>query len=85
MIIEEVKKYGFKTLSIALRNNSIEISDPLLKEVPPIGIIMGTEGEELDPEVISSTSYVVKIPLHHNVDSHNVDAACAIVFRKLRK
>ncbi len=35
MIIEEVKKYGFKTLSIALRNNSIEISDPLLKEVPP--------------------------------------------------
>ena len=85
MIIEEVKNYGFKTLSIALRNNSIEISDPLLKEVPPLGIIMGTEGEELDHEVISSTDYVVKIPMHHNVDSHNVGAAYTILFRELSK
>ena len=83
--IEEVRKFGFKTLSMALRNNSIDISDPKLKEEELLAIIMGTEGEGLDAEIISSTDYVVKIPMYHHVDSLNVGAASAIAYWELSK
>ena len=81
--IDAVKRFGFKTLAMALRNNSIDISDPLLKQEPRLAIIMGTEGEGLDREVIDSTDYVVKIPMHHCVDSLNVAAASAVAVWEL--
>lgn len=81
--INQVKGYGFKTLAMALRNNSIDISDQILRDEPRLAIIMGTEGEGLSKEVIESTDYVVRIPMHHDVDSLNVAAASAIAFYQL--
>lgn len=79
----EIKKYGFKTIAMALRHNSIDISDKKLKEEPKLAIIMGTEGEGLPLKTIDSCDYVVKIPMHHHVDSLNVAAAAAIAFYEL--
>lgn len=74
---------GFKTVAMALRHNSVEISDPVLKSEPRLAIVMGTEGEGLPIETIDSADYVVKIPMHHGVDSLNVAAAAAIAFYAL--
>ncbi|MDE6548196.1 MAG: RNA methyltransferase [Muribaculaceae bacterium] len=81
--LDQLKKYGFKTVAMALRHDSVEISDPVLKNEPKLAIVMGTEGEGLPIETIDSSDYVVKIPMHNGVDSLNVAAASAIAFYAL--
>ncbi len=81
----KLKACGFKTVAMALRHNSVDISDPILKHEPKLAIVMGTEGEGLPIETIDSADYVVKIPMHHGVDSLNVAAASAIAFYELTK
>ena len=83
--IELLKDYGFKTVAMALRDNSVSIDDEKLKQQDKLAIIMGTEGEGLDNEVINNADYIVKIPMSHNVDSLNVAAASAVAFWELRR
>lgn len=83
--LPRLKACGFKTVAMALRHNSVDISDPVLKSEPKLAIVMGTEGEGLPLETIGSADYVVKIPMHHGVDSLNVAAASAIAFYELTK
>ena len=47
--------------------------------------VMGTEGDGLPQAVIDASDYVVKIPMHHGVDSLNVGNAAAIAFWELAK
>ena len=82
--LDRLKACGFKTVAMALRHNSVDISDPMLKREPKLAILMGTEGEGLPIETIDSADYVVKIPMHHGVDSLNVAAASAIAFYALK-
>ncbi len=83
--LDQLKACGFKTVAMALRHNSVDISDPVLKQQPKLAIIMGTEGEGLPIETIDAADYVVKIPMHHGVDSLNVAAASAIAFYELAR
>lgn len=75
---------GFKTVAMALTDESIPVDDPQLSAEPQLAIVMGTEGDGLAKEVIDSTDYVARIPMSHNVDSLNVAAAAAIAFWQLR-
>lgn len=83
--VEEVREEGFKTIAMALTDNSVSIDSPQLKSIPKLAIIMGTEGDGLPAEEISAADYVVRIPMHHGVDSLNVTAAAAVAFWELRK
>ena len=83
--IDALKAHGFKTLAMALRNDSISLRDPSLKNIEKLAIIMGTEGDGLSPQVIGEADFVVKIPMYHNVDSLNVAAASALAFWELSK
>lgn len=76
---------GFKTVAMALTDNSVPIDDPTLNAEPRLAIVMGTEGDGLAPEVIASTDYVARIPMSHRVDSLNVAAAAAVAFWQLRR
>ncbi|MBR4829325.1 MAG: RNA methyltransferase [Muribaculaceae bacterium] len=76
---------GFKTAAMALSDNSIPLDDPVLKEIPRLAVIMGTEGDGLSHEVITSADHIVRIPMQHGVDSLNVAAASAVAFWELRK
>ncbi len=78
--VERLKQLGFKTAAMALRHDSISISDPILKSIPKLAVILGTEGEGLPESTILSADYVIKIPMHHGVDSLNVAAASAVAF-----
>jgi len=83
--LSQLKALGFKTLSMALRNNSVDINNPVLHSEEKLAILLGTEGEGLLTETINSSDYVVKIPMTEGVDSLNVAAAGAIIFWELRK
>lgn len=83
--IATLRQQDFKIVAMALDDNSIGISDPVLKEQDKIAIVLGTEGEGLASCTIDDCDYTVKIPMYHNVDSLNVAAASAVAFWELCK
>lgn len=83
--LADLGRYGFKTAAMALTDDSIPITDPILQQQERLAVIMGTEGEGLPEETIAHADYVVKIPMSHGVDSLNVAAAAAVAFWELRK
>ena len=83
--LDEIKSLGFKTVAMALKDNSISIDDQRLTAENKLAVIMGTEGDGLAKNVISSADYVARIPMSHGVDSLNVAAAAAVAFWQLRK
>lgn len=82
--IHKLQEMGFTTAAMALRKDDISIDDPKLKATDRLALIMGTEGDGLPEAVIDAADYVVKIPMHHGVDSLNVGNAAAIAFWELR-
>ena len=81
--IDEIKSLGFKTVAMALKENTLAINDPRLMAEERLAIIMGTEGDGLSDNTIADCDYTVKIPMYHGVDSLNVAAASAIAFYQL--
>ena len=82
--MDKLKEMGFKTVSMALRDDSYSIDDPLLQQEKKLAILMGSEGDGLSDDTIASCDFTVKIPMYHNVDSLNVAAASAVAFWELR-
>ena len=78
-----LKEMGFRTVSFALRNDSVSIDDPVLLSEDKLALILGTEGEGLKDETMAKSDYTVKIPMYHDVDSLNVAAASAVAFYEL--
>ena len=77
-------RFGFKTVAMALTDQSVPLDDPALKAEPRLAIIMGTEGDGLPHSTIEKADYTVRIPMQHGVDSLNVAAAAAVAFWELR-
>lgn len=82
--LRDLSKLGFRTVAMALTDNSIPIDHPALAVEPKLAIVMGTEGEGLPQETIAEADYVARIPMAHGVDSLNVAAAAAVAFWQLR-
>ena len=82
--VEALSELGFTTLSMALTDRSVELGDPSLQTIDRLAIVLGTEGDGLAQQVISSTDITVRIPMAHGVDSLNVAAAAAVAFWELR-
>ncbi len=82
--LAELRRLGFKTVAMALSDDSVAIDDPALAEEPRLAIILGTEGEGLPGRNISESDYVARIPMSRDVDSLNVAAASAVAFWQLR-
>ena len=82
--ISSLRTLGFRTVAMALSDNSVPIDHTSLKDEPQLAIVLGTEGDGLSTQVIQETDYVVRIPMWHEVDSLNVAAASAVAFWELR-
>lgn len=78
-----LRAFGFRTVAMALRNDSVRLDDPRLAAEEKLAIVMGTEGDGLASTTIASCDYTVKIPMYHGVDSLNVAAASAVAFYEL--
>ncbi len=82
--IDKLRGLGFMTAAMALKKDSVSISDPGLLAEPRLAVILGTEGDGLAEETIAACDYTVMIPMFHGVDSLNVAAASAVAFWELR-
>ena len=69
---------------MALRDDSVSIDDPVLRQQEKLAIILGSEGDGLADSTIDGCDFTVKIPMFHGVDSLNVAAASAVAFWELR-
>lgn len=78
-----LRSLGFRTVAMALRDDSVRLDDPSLAAEGKLAIVMGTEGDGLASSTIASCDYTVKIPMYHGVDSLNVAAASAVAFYEL--
>ena len=83
--LEKLKKLGFKTVAMALKEDSLSIDDPALLAEEKLAVILGTEGDGLAAGTIEDCDYTVMIPMTHGVDSLNVAAASAVAFWELGK
>ena len=79
----ELKRLGFATAALALREDTRSIRDPRLSAEPKLALVLGTEGDGLADGTITGCDYTVKIPMTHGVDSLNVAAASAVAFFQL--
>ena len=82
--ISQLHSFDFKTVAMALTDNSVPLDAPELKAEQRLALIMGTEGDGLPHSTIAEADYTVRIPMYHNVDSLNVAAAAAVAFWELR-
>ena len=81
--VHKLKQMGFTAAAMALRKDDVSIADSRLKATERLALIMGTEGDGLPDAIIDAADLVVKIPMHHGVDSLNVGNAAAIAFWEL--
>ena len=81
--MQTLRKLGFKTAAMALRDDSVGIDDQALQSEEKLAVILGTEGDGLASQTIVDCDYTVKIPMSHGVDSLNVAAASAVAFWEL--
>ena len=82
--LDSIRKMGFKTAAMALRDDSVSIDDPALEKEEKLAIVLGTEGDGLASSTIEG-DYTVRIPMACGVDSLNVAAASAVAFWQLRR
>lgn len=82
--MEVLRKLGFQTAAMALREDSLSIDDPRLQHAEKLAVILGSEGDGLADGTIADCDYTVRIPMYHGVDSLNVAAASAVAFWELR-
>ena len=81
--VQQVKKLGFTTCAMALRDDSLSVSDPRLAGIKKLAVVLGTEGDGLKDRTISDCDLTVRIPMYNGVDSLNVAAASAVAFYQL--
>lgn len=81
----QLKALGFKTVAMALKEDTLDIDNLQLMAEQKLAIILGTEGDGLADSTIANCDYTVKIPMSHGVDSLNVAAASAVALWQLGK
>lgn len=79
----QLHQLGYKTVAMALKEDSFDIYDPRLQQEDKLAVVLGTEGDGLAAETIAHCDYTVRIPMSHGVDSLNVAAASAVAFYQL--
>ena len=84
-LLRILNSYGFKTVAMALTEDSTGIDNDEIRANEKLAILLGNEGSGLPKDVIAACDYRVMIPMHYGVDSLNVSAAGAISFWELTK
>ena len=81
---EQLRAAGFHIAALALSDSAVSLDE--FAEHPPdrVALVLGTEGDGLSREAIASADSVVRIPMHHGIDSLNVASATAVALYALR-
>lgn len=73
-----LKEHGFSTAAFALNNDAITLDS--FHPPEKLALVFGNEGHGLPPTTLNYVDTVVRIPMHHSIDSLNVAAATAVAF-----
>ena len=84
-LISRLQSYGYKTVAMALTEDSTSVDNDEIRANDKLAVLLGTEGTGLPEDVIKASDYRVMIPMQHGVDSLNVAVASAISFWELMK
>ena len=84
-LLDLLRKHGYKTVAMALTEDSTSVDDEKIRSNEKVAVLLGTEGDGLPKDVIASSDYRVMIPMQRGVDSLNVAAASAVCFWELMK
>ena len=76
---------GFAVVGMALSPDAVLLDDPVLKSYEKLALVFGSEGPGLADSTLSRCDHVVRIPMHHDVDSLNVAASSAVALWELRR
>ena len=82
---ETLRRLGFATAAMALKEESLQLDDPRLRACEKLAVVLGTEGDGLASATLADCDFTVMIPMAHGVDSLNVAAASAVAFWELGK
>lgn len=82
--LETLHRAGFTTAALALKDDSLTITELAQRKDDKLALILGTEGHGLAPSTLATTQHTVIIPMSHGVDSLNVAAASAVAFWETR-
>ena len=84
-LINKLKEHGYKTVAMALTENSTGVDNDEIRSNNKVAVLLGTEGDGLPKDIITACDYRVMIPMQRGVDSLNVAAASAVCFWELMK
>lgn len=66
--IRALRKMGFTTVAMALREDSLSVDAPQLVQEEKLAVVLGTEGDGLALDTLLDCDYTVRIPMAHGVD-----------------
>ncbi len=85
--LDRLRAAGFEIVAMALRPDAISLEDyaaQVRARPRRVALLLGTEGAGLSSHWLDQADVVVRIEMHHGVDSLNVGAAAAIACHALR-
>ncbi|WP_405216890.1 TrmH family RNA methyltransferase [Agrococcus sp. Ld7] len=75
---------GFETVAMALRDDAVDLEQYAADPAERVALVFGSEGPGLSRRALAAADRVVRIPMHHGVDSLNVAASAAVAMWALR-
>lgn len=75
---------GFETVAMALRDDAVTLDEYAAAPAERVALLFGSEGPGLGRRALAAADRVVRIPMHHGVDSLNVAASAAVAMWALR-
>ncbi|WP_206446679.1 TrmH family RNA methyltransferase [Agrococcus sp. KRD186] len=78
------RQAGFETVAMALRDDAITLDEYAAAPAKRVALLFGSEGPGLGRRALAAADRVVRIPMHHGVDSLNVAASAAVAMWALR-
>ena len=81
--VKRLHDTDYKVISMALSDDCVSISDPVLKDGEKTAVVFGAEGDGISQKTLEASDHIAKIPMFNGVDSLNVAAASAVTFWEL--
>ena len=84
-VVTDLKTLGVTIISLELTQNSMDIEYLHLDKNEKVCLILGSEKEGVDDELLKASDHIVHIPMHGHKSSLNVSTAAAIALYKLNQ
>ncbi len=81
--IEALHDEDFSVISMALSDEAVPLTDPVLKKEDKRALIFGSEGDGIKAGILNKSDHIAIIPMYNGVDSLNVAASSAVAFWEL--